>query len=237
MKIIDKATCLCIDQRFDERRFDLDNMGKRLGKLGADWECFHALTENGDPWTPYDYVDVPKKDLAKEIAQWGYGRDGYKHHHWNALHCHRIMIQKAKEEGRKNLLIVEDDAYMTDRFETVFDELSQFSVVKNNSYHILYFGWWISDENDEFNKNIEKNWEENGTIRIDKVTQLGGLHGALINETMFDALLTLPANNPWDCQLNQFHNKLQTYYVEPKMFHTRTTFSHCEGSVIKRKDI
>jgi len=92
-------------------------------------------------------------------------------------------------------------------------------------------------ENNEFNKNIEKNWDENGTIRVDKVTQLGGLHGALINNTMFDALLSLPANNPWDCQLNQFHNQLHTYYVQPKMFHTRTTFSHCEGSVIERKDI
>lgn len=234
---IDKATCLCIDKRYTERRFDLDDMGKRLTKLGADWELFHALTEDGDPWNPHDYVDKSKDELVEEVAQWGYGRDGYKHHHWNALQCHRMMIERAKEEGRSNLLIVEDDAYMTDRFETVFENIQKFSVVQSGEWHILYFGWWISDENDEFNVNIEKNWEEKGIIRIDKVKQLGGLHGALINNTMFDALLSLPANNPWDCQLNQFHSQLLTYYIQPKMFHTRTTYSHCEGSVIERKDI
>ncbi len=232
---IDKASCLCIDKRYEERRFDLDNMGKRLIKLGADWEVFRACTD--EPWEKYDYIDEPKEELAKEIAQWGYGREGYKHHHWNALQCHRLMIERAKEENRQNLLIIEDDAYMTDRFEEIFELIQDFSVVKSQDFHILYLGWWISDENDEFNINIEKNWSEKGIIRIDKVTQLGGLHGALINETMFDALLSLPANNPWDCQLNQYHNQLNTYYIQPKMFHTRTTYSHCEGSIIERKDI
>jgi hypothetical protein len=235
MKIIDKATCLCIDKRYDERRFDLDNMGKRMGKLGADWECFHALTENGDPWTPYDYVDVPKKDLAKEIAQWGYGRDGFKHHHWNALQCHKIMIQRAIDEKRSSLLIIEDDAYFTERFEEVWEKVE--NNIGANDYDILYLGWWVGDELDDFNLECEENYKKNNIVSLYKARQIGGLHGALINKSMFNTIMSLPENNPIDCQLNKIHNQIDSHFISPKIIHTRGVFSECEGYIINRKNL
>ncbi len=92
-------------------------------------------------------------------------------------------------------------------------------------------------KNNKFNKNIEQNWSDKGIIRIDKVTQLCGLYGAVIHKSMFDALLSLPANNPWDCQLNQYHESLLTFYIQPKMIHTRSTYSHCEGNIINRIEL
>lgn len=219
---IDKASCLCLDKRWMERYEDIRDISLRLD---CDFEFFLA----GDGKTldaNYDYIDEPDPD----VSRWGYGRQGFKHHHWNAFHCHKEMIRRAKAEGRENLLMLEDDAYMTDRFEKIWKHISAF----NPKYDLLYLGWWISDENDEFNKNIEKNWDDRGIIEIDVVRQVGGLHGVLVRNTMFDYILNLPANNPIDYQLNRCHDQFDSLYIRPKIIHTRTTYSMCEGSVITR---
>jgi len=108
---IDKASCLCLDTRAEERWPDIANMEKRLTKLDVCFEHFIANTQNNTKTTG-DYFDVVDPDVSK----WGYGREGYKHHHWNAFQCHKIMIQRAIDEGRENLLLLEDDAYLPDRF-------------------------------------------------------------------------------------------------------------------------
>lgn len=235
---IDKASCLCVDSRYDERKDDILDMQKRIEALGGDWETFMANTQGEtaemNHANPDDWYDIPAEDIPN-LHQWGYGREGYKHHHWNALACHKVMIQRAIDEKRQNLLMIEDDAYFPERFEYIWDKVANY--FNNDSYDILYFGWWISDENDEFNQNIEKKWADEGIIELDKVVQLGGLHGALVNSNMFEFLMKFPAVNPIDYQLNQYHSQLRTTYILPKIIHTRTTYSLCEGSVITRNEL
>ncbi len=241
---IDKASCLCVDTRYEERKHDIADMSHRIQALGGDWETFKAITNSIPLGVPEDcaYIienegdrqDIPA-DQIKDLERWGYGRDGYKHHHWNAFQCHKAMIQRAIDEKRENLLLLEDDAYFTDRFEEVWEKVTEH--IMPGDCDILYLGWWISDENDKFNRIIEQNWNEQGIIQIDKVRQLGGLHGALIDKSMFNFLMKLPATNPIDWQLNAYHSRINSKYILPKIIHTRTTYSLCEGSVITRNEL
>lgn len=223
MICIDKVTCLCLVDREKE----WSELEEQIKQKGWDYERFLAGSSMYSTQYKLDWEDVDNPD----VSRWGYGREGYKHHHWNAFQCHHEMIKRAKAEGRKNLLILEDDAYITDRFDKVFNEIPE------AQFNILYLGWWVGDENDEFNKKIETDYAADGIIRLHKVVQLGGLHGALIDASMFDFILSMPANNPIDCQLNMYHGQLQTWYVAPKIIHTKTMLSICEGSVIERNKL
>lgn len=239
---IDKAVCLCLNQRWNERKTDIYNMKERSEAIGADFQIFMAESADYDPvvsvdMPPIDYKDVPKANLSREIAGWGYGNAHHKHNHWNALKCHKIILSQCIKEGRENVLMIEDDAYFTSRFEEVWEQIQ--SELDSDTFPIIYLGWWVGEENDEFNKNFETKWQKDGIINIVKVRQVGGLHGAIIQNEMFEFLLGLPDNNPIDAQLNILgaHNQLKTILIAPKLIHTRSTFSYCEGNIIERLNI
>ena len=221
---IDKATCLCLVDRESEWL----ELEKQVAEKGWDYERLLAGSSMYSSSYALDWEDVDNPD----VSGWGYGREGYKHHHWNAFQCHQIMIQRAIEEGRKNLLILEDDAYITDRFDTVFS-----AIPDDLQYDILYLGWWIGQESDIFNKNIEQEYAQDGIIRVNRAVQIGGLHGALINRSMFQFISQLPPNNPIDFQLNMYHHLFKNFYVAPKIIHTKSMFSVCEGYVIDRNKL
>jgi len=223
---IDKVMCLCLDRREKEWM----RLKNECENIGLEFEPFIAGdgTHYHKHW--YDQIDNPCPD----ISGWGYGRDGFKHHHWNAFQCHKKMFQNAIDQNLENVLILEDDAYITSRFIPVWD------TVKNNlpdDYGIIYLGWWIGDENDEWNLGAELQFQDQGIVELEEAKQIGGLHGALVHKRMFKFLMSLPPNNPIDYQLNLYHKQLPTYFLSPKIIHTKTMYSVCEGSVITRNTL
>lgn len=224
---IDKAVCLCLDKRESEWRQLIED-GK---KVGLDIQPF-ICGDGSSSHLQYSRID----DIDPDITYWQYGREGYKHHHYNAFKCHQQMISEAKAEGIENLLILEDDAYLTSRYTEVMDLItSNFHAIPK--FDILYLGWWIGNEGDEFNDAVEAVWEKTHAAEIRKVQQLGGLHGVILNNSIYDGILSLPPINPIDCQLNYFHDRIASYFVLPKIIHIKTTYSYCEGSVITRNQI
>jgi hypothetical protein len=239
---IDKTVCLCLNKRWQERRQDILDMQTRIENIGSRFEIFMAQCGDFDPVIdvdipPIQYYDKTRAELDAEVSQWGYGNAQHKHNHWNALQCHKYILRQAIQEGVQKLFILEDDAYFVNRFESIWEQIQPF--IDEIFIPILYLGWWVGDENDEFNKNIETNWHENGTISIVKVRQVGGLHAAIIDCSMFDFLINLPDNNPIDAQLNLLgiHHQINTIFIAPKLIHTRSTYSYCEGNVIERNNI
>lgn len=227
---IDKITCLCIEDRFQEW-LDLEGQLNKLG-LYDKYERFLAGSEDSNHSHKPDRTDIPK-DQIPNLDKWGYGRPEFKHRHWNAFHCHKEMLMRAKNEQCRNVLFLEDDAYFLDRYEYVMDNLQR--NINDDDFDLLYLGWWIGDENDDWNKKVETDFENDGIIKIGKVRQIGGLHGVIINHHMFDSLITMMPNNPIDYQLNiNFHSKIMSFYVQPKMIHIRSTFSYCEDTMINR---
>ena len=190
------------------------------------------IVGDGDllPIMDYDKVNVDKKYMT----EWGYGREGYKHRHWNAMISHRMMIKRAKAAKWPYFLMLEDDVYITDRFKEVWGQLQPDPA----NYNLLYLGWWIGDENDDWNLDMEARYNNHKECHVGAPVQLGGLHAVIINESMYDTLLSLPLNNPIDSQINQLgHERLNSAIILPKIIHTHSLPSNCEGSTIQRNSL
>lgn len=220
-----KAFCLSLDKRKKE----WTQLKRDANNLGIDCENFVVGDGHVLPREEYNYIDDPNPD----VSRWGYGNPKYKMHHYNAFVAHKQIIQKAKDLSLPHFLMLEDDAYFTYRFEEIFRLINESKLY----YDILYLGWWIGDENDEWNLSVESNYNTQKQCKITKATRLGGLHAAIINNSMYDYILSLPPIDPIDSQLNKIHSQIESYIVLPKIIHTKTMFSNCEGNVIERNYI
>ena len=218
---IDGAICLCLDKRkefWPEMLDGLHNVGKKPKLFIAG--------DGTDESLVYDYIDNPNPPLIG----WGYGREGYKHHHYNALACHKEMIKYAKSNGWKNTLFLEDDIYVLDRYKSVLD-----NAPTDIDYDLLYLGWWKGDENDSWNRYIEDEYSRTRICGWDRVDRVSGFHAVVVNERLYDLILSLPMNNPLDCQLIPYYHILRTYIIIPKVIHIRNIHSFCEGTTITRR--
>lgn len=218
-----KAFCLSLDKR----KQYWTELQQQAQTVGMDLTPF--IVGEGTILGHYDYVD----DVNPDISRWGYGHQHLKKHHYNAFIAHQKIVEIAKEQKLKCFLMLEDDAYFTNRFSSVYKELlKRYSVL---DFDVLYLGWWIGEETDEWNLKIEQEFNINRTVGLLKVSRLGGLHGAIINESMYDYILALKPVNPIDSQLNLIHNQIKSYAMLPKIIHTRSLYSNCDGFFVKRK--
>ena len=177
-----------------------------------------------------------------ESTDWGYGghkkdtpeeTHAKKSKHYNAFLSHQEMARKALEDGDEKVLFLEDDAYFTERFDEVVEKIKP--DIENIEYDMLYLAWWIGDEGDQFNEDIEKIWKEKGDAGISRTRRIGGLHGVIISRRILDIITRLDAFDPVDSQLFKFfHNKIKSYFVAPKIIHDKGIFSECEQNLIER---
>ncbi len=225
MKLFDKVTCLCLDQRVQHWE-DLERscyaMGWKLDKFIA-----------GDGQLIADRYKYNWKDTVNpDVSGWGYGGLGRKHHHYNAFNCHKQMIEQALSKNCQRVLFLEDDAYITGRFHDVMYRLAP--AIRSLDFDLLYLGWWLAKTGEV--PEFEEGYNLDKTCGIFPVTtNLGGLHGVIISKKMMEFIYTFPANNPIDCQLNIMgHNRFKSYYVAPKVIHTKTMMSITEGCIMER---
>ena len=232
-----KAYCLCLDKR-EEHWLDLK---KQCESKGLEFNRF--LVGKGEifPKEEYDLIDGPAPDNLYEM--WNYGghtKDSSeevlekKTHHYNALLSHQAMAKKALEDGEERVLFLEDDSYFTERFDEVIKKLEE-KEVENADYDMLYLAWWIGDDGDEFNEDVEKIWREEKSVAIGRANRIGGLHGVIISRKILDIITRLDTFDPVDSQLTKFfHDKIKSYFVAPKIIHDKGIFSECEQNVVTR---
>ena len=231
---IKKAYCLCLDKR-EEHWLDLK---RQCESKGLEFNRF--LVGKGTIFDPQEYDRVDIEDPP--INSWGYGGHETnteeeirikKINHCNAFLSHQAMAKKALEDGDEKVLFLEDDSYFTERFDQVVRKIAP--EIEKISYDMLYLGWWIGDEGDEFNDDIEKIWKESESIGVGKVTRIGGLHGVIISRKILDIITRLEPINPIDSQLSRFfHDKIESYFLAPKIIHDKGIFSECEQSTLTR---
>jgi len=234
---IEKAFCLCIDKR-QEYWEDLEN---QCILKGIPFEKF--VTGNGKilPQHMYDYIDDPDP----KIDTWTYGHpdNGTWVNHYNAFISHQRIIQRAKDQRLENLLMLEDDAYFTDRYNFVLSSIDHhFEGNEPLQWDMIYFGWWIGHEDDEWNQEIETTFTDKKFTALARVfTNTGGLHGVLINNTIYDLLLRLNPIAPIDMQLNTLYHQgprsIKSWVVIPKIIHDKGLFSECEQNESPRSII
>lgn len=223
---IESCQCLCLDKRKEH----WEKLEKQCLDVGIPFERFVAGA--GHILDHYDYID----EVNPDVKGWGYGVPGLKHTHYSAFQCHQRMIKKAKEQGKSNVLMLEDDSYITSRFKPVWNALSQQITINIPHWDLLYLGWWIGGEDSEYTVKTEDDFNKHRICGVEKMVRCGGLHGVIINHTMYDTLLSLPANNPIDWQLNSMHSRIQSYYVYPRLIHVRSMYSETEGANFNRQD-
>jgi len=220
---IKKAYCLCLDKR-EEHWLDLK---QQCESKGLEFNRF--LVGKGEIFDPddYDRLDVS----SPENLKWGYGgheKDSPEevnrkvNHHYNAFLSHQEMAKRALEDGDEKVLFLEDDAYFTERFNEVIEKSEE--KILSLDYDILYLGWWIGDEGDEFNNTVEDTWQKEKLPAVGKASR-----------KMLDIITRLTPIDPVDSQLSKFfHDKINSYFIAPKIIHDKGVFSECEQSVTTR---
>ena len=231
---INKAYCLCLDKR-EEHWLDLE---KQCLSKGLEFNRFLVGDGNIFNKEEYDRIDV----LMPKSISWSYGghtkddddeRYIKKSKHYNAFLSHQSIAKKALEDGDEKVLFLEDDAYFTERFDEVVEKIE--TDVGNMEYDMLYLAWWIGDEGDDFNEDVENIWKEKGEFGIGKVKKIGGFHGVIISRKILDIITRLDPIDPVDSQLSQFfHDKIESYFIAPKIIHDKGIFSECEQSIVER---
>ena len=231
---ITKAYCLCLDKR-KEHWLDLK---QQCESKGLEFNRFlvgegKIFDENG-----YDLIDTSAPDLSN----WSYGghekdspyeKQVKKTKHYNAFLSHQAMARKALQDGDENVLFLEDDAYFTERFDKVVEKSS--ADIEQLDYDMLYLGWWIGDEGDEWNQQIEDEWSKDENYGIGSTRRIGGLHAVIISRRMLDIITRLDPFDPIDSQLSTyFHDKITSFFLAPKIIHDKGIFSECEQSVVER---
>jgi len=231
---IKKAYCLCLDKR-EEHWLDLKSQCE-----GKGLEFNRFLVGKGEISDPdeYDRIDLDEPP----IDRWSYGGHASntveetkikRSHHCNAFLSHQAMAKKALEGGDEKVLFLEDDAYFTNRFDDVVSQLED--TILELEYDMLYLGWWIGDEGDEFNNKVEKIWNEEGSAGTGDVSGVGGLHGVILSRGVLDAITRLDPIDPIDAQFNAFfHKYIKSYFIAPKIIHDKGIFSECEQSITER---
>ena len=235
---VEKAYCLCLDKR-EEHWLDLKDQCESKGI-----EFYRFLVGEGElfPKEEYDHIDPPAPEDF--YLKWGHGGNSNldtreemilkKNRHYNAFLSHKAMAKKALNDGCKNVLFLEDDAYFTDRFDEVMLQLEDY--IATLDYDMLFLGWWIGTEGDDFNESLEKAWRESHKAGVGKAVIVGGFHGVILREKILELIANeLEPIDPVDAQLNQrFHDKIKSYCVSPKIIHDKGIFSQCEQNTIKR---
>ena len=229
---IDKALCLCLDKRQDE----WDELKEQCESHGIEFDPFVVGKGKLLPFESYDRID----DKFPPVEHWQYGNPITKKNHCNAFLSHQSMIRKALSEGAETVLLLEDDAYFTSRYDDVLGKLNE--ELKELDFDMLYLGWWIGNEYDEWNVKVEKEYKEEGKVGIGRIKNAhftcGGLHGVIVKKPMLQVMTQLSPVNPIDSQLNRIaHRKINSYYVFPKIIHDKGIFSHCEQAPCPRSKI
>ena len=211
------AFCLCIP----EREFFWKQLAIQCESVGISFY----------PCIPNDNTELAHK--LSENFKYGRGIIDHRWKHALAFMSHYEMIYLAKSNNLPMILMLEDDAYITERYLKVFNKLKE--QIKNIDFDIIYFGWWISDEDDYFNNSIEFLWEKYEKCGLMKIRQSVGLHGALINKSAYNTILNMKCIDCMDSQLGK--TDLNCYAILPKIIHTRSIKSQMENVIMNRKKI
>ncbi len=224
--VINKAIILSLDKRMDMVA-DLHN--QCIAK-GWNTELF-VVGSGSDPSLEYNWVDPIDTD-----PRWNYASGVSSYRHYCAHLSHRKILQKAIAEDYPSILLLEDDAILLSRLESVLSGLED--QIQSANLDLLYLGHWafeiVNHKHAGYNLMIEDMYKNSGLTTLLSVDRCGGFHGVLINKSAYSKLLSLPPVAPFDHQVNLNSHMFRRRIVCPKVVHVRSCFSHCENEFVER---
>ena len=178
---IDKAYYINLDYRTDRKLL----LEERIKKIGLDIERFEAVKFNLDEMeNPYNDKDWHKKMACNQ--------------------SHINIIKSAKEQGLKNVWILEDDCVFVDGFvekaKKCLDELQDLE------WDLFYFGGEPNRESEPHSDLLVKT---NGAY---------GIHSYIINNTFYDKVINnTPTNLLLDVFLLNFNESDKIFYISKEL--------------------
>ncbi len=206
--VFDRTTVLNVDSR-------INNCGPlcaKLHKLGAtNIRTFVVGDGCALPASAYNRINTqPSK-------AWNDGPFAKLHRSYNAFKSYQEIIQTAKDDGLKNILLLEDDVEFLPNFDAVFDRSYSILDMLQLNWNILYLGgnhtWAITEE---ISHNLLR---VQGTVCW---------HAVAINASLFDTILGWEADRPIDDKAKELHNS-KTYALWPNCAIQSPGFSSVEG--------
>lgn len=232
--MIDKITCLSYDKRKDMWN-PLKEQVERIFEKPL--EMFVG-GDGQDRDVEYDHIDEQPPAGFPFMYTLNKG-------HYNAFLCHRKMAQRAIDEKVRNVLFLEDDAYIVEDRAFFVREQKFTDFLNRNDWDICYLGWWQKKtwETTENRYDLEELYKLAGIWNISPIDrppevahEICALHGLLINSHFLPVIANAPTG-PIDSYLNHNFERINAYFLWPKLIHVHSTFSYCEGSFTEREKI
>lgn len=224
--MIDKVYILALDKRQDL----WSQLYKDCLKNNFDTELF--IVGNGKQlYLDYKHIDEPG---IPDSWKWGNGISAQRHY-W-AFISHKKIIKDAIKNKYENILMMEDDAYFTSRWD------KEWPLIKNKllgmDFDYVQLGWHSFEYNNHMfsghNLVIEEEYKQTGNCYITQLKQAGGLFGCILNRRIFNMIMNMPAVAPIDHQLNMYRPFINHAATIPSLIYVRSCYSNCENQFIQR---
>ncbi len=208
-RYFDRAVCLSLDKRVHEQ----ERVSGAFLEHGIDVSFFQAGDGLAMPTLWYDHVDV-EPPLRNGYPAWANRPNSY-----NAFCCFRRIIERAKKDGVKTLLLLEDDVVLTPDFGAVLPAAWSTLQVVDPNWHMFYLG-----ANHYFSNTVEV------VPSILRLNGSGCFHAVVLRNTVFDDMLSLQMTSPIDGLVaRKLHPIRRCYACWPNIAVTKPGFSFCEG--------
>lgn len=211
---IDRTVCLTLDKRYE----DALKIEAKGYEYGLNIELF--LAGDGQMLDHYDHVDTddlpPRYTNSTNYATWWNRPNAY-----NAWKCHKKILQKAKQDGIEQLLLLEDDAFFENDLAEVVTNAYKF--LQYSKWDMLYFGWY---SNNHLKPTINTNvWSMHGGA---------GFHGVLLTKEMIDLFAEFDACGPFDWMAGHAHNAIKAFAIYPSVITQKSGHSYVEGGNLEK---
>lgn len=215
---IDAVTCLVLDKRY-EQWLELKN---QCEKLLFKPKGFIVGDGSNDQLT-YDRVDEKELPL-RYVDSISYPSWYSRPNAYNAWKSHRAIFEQAVSDNRRNLLLLEDDAYIEDDIVTVLEQADPF--FRENNWDMIYFGCYSNGHISSTTNPV-----------VYRAFGAGGFHGVLIKHHIMKKLLAFGPIGPYDWIAGQhLHQHYHCYAIHPCVIMQRSGFSFVEGGNLGKPD-
>lgn len=213
---IDKAVCLILDKRYDR----WPKLLEQCQNVGINPEAF--IVGRGMKFLyNHEDVDEPPPVFPGSIL---YPTWFQRNNAYNAFLSHKKILEQAKKDKVKTLLLLEDDAFIEADFLDIISKVESF--FEQNHWDMIYFGSYQQ----------RHMWNDTNNEHVVQTNGCGGLHGCLMKANVIEKISDFDALGPLDWQIGRFiHNIFSTYAIHPCIISQEDKiYSEVEGSVLNK---
>lgn len=202
-----------------EKRLKMWNYNKHsFDPLGL--TVYEFLSGSGTYKLHYNLIDKKPNNLYLSEQKF-YGNKRY----WYPLQSHKAILKAAIERNAENLLMIEDDAILSEDYKDKIEDCSNF--IKNYDWDIFFLGCIL-------NKNNYSDVSE--TKFVKKIYNCRGLQGVIIKNRLFRFLYEMPNIMCLDEFIGEcLCKKSEVYGIFPSLISQDNSISLVSGNLVLQK--